>query len=464
MPRDMETCRQCGATLSTTDASCPSCGAGREEDEPDNLVELRRSPQGGAIAAADSAGDVEDEAPPVPAGTWASTSEHDALRDDPADDLDPPARLRRVREDAPGPGSLERTEARALRARSPGVRARAQARGLAIATEPDPHEAEPAPREPELERRRDAQVVAFPGAARPGVGSTSASAPGAATAPVTGSATTSATASSSGMRAHGLPGSEPGPPPKWLASELLRENVTDEPYGRTSRAAGALVGAAGAVAVVLEVYELEVALFGLIFGAVALVALLPMKFGLRAIGFTLLGTAGLVAAALWRTPAEGDEVGLASIGATLLAAAQLLRAVHRTSKFARVAMGLGIVVTGLWLVLGGGLDAMIVTSEQPELWLGPLVRALLVMVLAVSVLGFLDQHGDSGCRVWAWLVLAWTALEAIVAIATGTSGSMLGPIATPLFACVAALGWMQLFATTPGLGPREARASRTGDG
>jgi hypothetical protein len=149
------------------------------------------------------------------------------------------------------------------------------------------------------------------------------------------------------------------------------------------------------------------------------------------------------------------------MGTTLLAAAQLLRSVHRTSRFARAAMGVGIGVTAAWLALGGGLGAMVVHSMEPEAWLEPVVRASLLLVLALSVLGFLDDAGDSGCSVWPWLVLGWSALDGVVAIATGTAGSEIGAVATPLFAAIAAIGWMQVWATTPGLGREPARAART---
>ena len=125
---------------------------------------------------------------------------------------------------------------------------------------------------------------------------------------------------------------------------------------------------------------------------------------------------------------------------------------------------LGIAVTACWLALDGGLGAMVVHGDGLEDWLGPLARASLMIVLALSLLGFLDDSGTSGNHVWPWLVLGWIALEAAVTIAMLGTDQTLATAATPVFSAVAALGWMQVWATTPGLGAKEPVRARHGDG
>jgi hypothetical protein len=126
-------------------------------------------------------------------------------------------------------------------------------------------------------------------------------------------------------------------------------------------------------------------------------------------------------------------------------------------------------VSVAWLAFGGGLHAFTVSAATLDAWLGPLVRTGLLLVLAFSLLGYLDDGGTSGTGVWPWLVLGWCALESVATAFLGTR-ALLATLASPLFAAVAALGWMQVWATTPGLGvsprhaPSDASPRPKGDG
>jgi hypothetical protein len=247
----------------------------------------------------------------------------------------------------------------------------------------------------------------------------------------------------------------PPPPPRWLASELLSEKPIDRPYDWTARTLSAVSGLAGAAgAVMFAENGLDLFIVAL-FAGLAVLAMLPIPFLPRAGGFAVFGLGGLVYATWLRIEAgEGEWIGLATLGPTLLAAAQLFRAVHRGSRFAHTTMLLGIGLTASWMLLDGGLHGLVVTDLTLDGWIGPATRAALVVVLAMSLLAFLDNSGDSGCRVWPWLVLAWIACSS-AGSAILERGPVVAVVATPLFAAVAALGWMQVWAVTPGLGSRE---------
>lgn len=451
----MQTCSQCGASAAEEDGPCPSCGAARDVvrgDEPPRLSVVRSPVDPERAAGSHDEGD--DDATSVPAGTWAGATDSDTPPV-PFGDADS-RKMRRITADETG-GSDDRPDSRpdamrpARRVRvDSGTRGRA--RGLVVAATAE--ETEPTPTSDT--QRKQARVVAFPSAAATSGASPSGVRPG---------AEASASASSSGMRAN-VSGeiASPGGPPRWLASEILREKLPAEPYGWTSRAVAVVAGVGGALAAALLGGESGTHLgVAALLAAIAMGAMVPVPFAMRAGAFALLGSIGLAIATMARSTGAGTEIeGLATMGITLLAAAQLLRSVHRTSKFARAAMLVGIVVTASWLALAGGLGAMVVHGTTVEAWLGPLVRALLLVVLALSTLAFLDDTGDSGCSVWPWLVLGWSALDAVVAIALGTAESDIAAAATPLFATIAALGWMQVWATTPGLGREPGRARLDG--
>ncbi len=351
--------------------------------------------ESGIVLGSGSAAE-EDASKTVPAGTWASTSES-PRKSFPEQDT---RRIRRI-----PTGDIDvRSEPTMNRVRT-GPR---QSTALAIANAPE--ESEPL-KESEV-IQKEGRLVAFPTGATP----------------------------------HR---------PAWLASELLRERLPAEPYARVSRVLAVATGGGGALftAVFGGGSGAHLGLAGL-FLAVAIAALAPLGFRMRASVFAVLASIGLVIATTSVESGPGADVfGLVTLGTTLLAAAQLLRSIHRTSKFARAAMGLGIAVSASWLFLTGGLDAMVVQSTDWVAWCEPGARALLLVVLALSLLGFLDDTGDSGCRVWPWFVLGWCGLHAVLAILAESTGSDVAILAAAFFGSVAAFGWMQVWATTPQLGP-----------
>jgi hypothetical protein len=420
----METCSECGASVAEEDESCPSCGKAAVVNQEAQRFEVLRN------KAADESGIVlggktaeEDASTTVPAGTWASTS------DSPRRSV-PDQDTRHVRRFPTGDG-IERTEMRGDHtAMVQRMRTETRRSGaLAIANAPD--EAEPLRNNETL---KEGRLVAFPSAREDS------------------SKQAKADRSSDGPSSRRTTQNRP----IWLASELLRERLPAEPYARVSRVLAVAAGVGGALFTAFFGVGENGAHLGIagLLVAIAIAALAPLEFRMRAAAFAVLASIGLVIATTSVKAGPGADVfGLATLGTTLLAAAQLLRSIHRTSKFARAAMGLGIAVSASWLLLTGGLDAMVVQGTDWSAWFEPGVRALLLVVLALSLLGFLDDTGGSGCHVWPWLVLGWGGVRAVFGLLIEGTGSEVAILAAALFGSVAALGWMQVWATTPQLGP-----------
>jgi hypothetical protein len=291
----LDSCAHCGASLGSDDERCPSCGV----------------PRLSAAAPSDEP-PPDDDPPQVPVGTWASTSDHDGIPASTVFAESDTRRIRRIAAEAAEDDDARRERAeRVEREHTRPVRRRGRGRGVAPAA--DLEEQADGPEPP-----RD-RLVAIPGGRR-----TSERPP----------------ALSSGTAIRPPDGAiAPTPTPKWLASELLREDVPAEPYGWTSRIAGVAAGVVGAAigVVVGDLGGIDL-LPVVLFAGIAAVSMLPVSFSARAGGYAVLGLFGLVVCTLARIGDEGDAIGLATLGTTLLAAAQLLRRVQRSSKFARIAM------------------------------------------------------------------------------------------------------------------------------
>ena len=185
----MDTCGHCGSSVPDGASRCPDCGEPREA-----------------------------EAPAVPAGTWASTSE-------PSHAGEPDAGSRKLRRLPPRREDRDDTPIRAEPAprtsRADGFASSGRQRGLAVAVRAA---------DPEADARPPAQVVAFPRA----------------------------------RRAEEEPPAPPVEPPvrlqpRFLASEILRQPIPAEPMATTGRAASIVCGAiAASVALALGGLSAEV--------------------------------------------------------------------------------------------------------------------------------------------------------------------------------------------------------------
>jgi hypothetical protein len=257
--------------------------------------------------------------------------------------------------------------------------------------------------------------------------------------------------------------------PKYLASELLKTDwFPKRPLVRTARFGAVAVGVLGVIAMtVLGGAATSSLLLAGVFLACAAVGLAPVTPKLRAIALAALGVVGVGAVAAL-SGAYGDDpaMPLLAVCATLTTGGLLFRAAHRTSKGARSIVAVGLVALVLWLVLTGGIEALIVEHAAWQAWVSPSVRLLLIFVVLGGMLSFLDPQGHGGAWIAGASVLGWLVVYAsgslVLALwplrgpgAALGAPDMLAIAALPLAASIAAVGMCQALALL--LRPRKPR-------
>lgn len=397
-------------------------------------------------------GDEDEEAPTVPAGTWASTSVVDELAPRDADDTihselaseSSDGLVRRARRDASESRTVQRVEAR--QAKEILARKKADERSGSKSDDTSGSKA------------RAGKIVEFP-AGRSAADDATSSRSG------TKLKAESATSPEAEAPATAPAQSEAAevPQPRWLASELLREAPLIDPYARLSRAIALFCGVAGTAVSMVFGTEGPFALgIAVLFASIAIISVTPLRFLFRGAGFALLSSLGVAASAFVRSETAGDGVGLAVLGATLLASALLLRGIQARSRFAQAGILLGVAIAVTWLIVGGGFDSMVIHHFNDLSFLQPISRMLLIIAVALPAFSFVDEFGPSGSRVWAAVALAWLLFEAaativierheITTLSAAAPDWLLATASAPLFAIVGAFGWAQVWATIPGLG------------
>ncbi|MCZ7687155.1 MAG: hypothetical protein M5U28_53825 [Sandaracinaceae bacterium] len=248
--------------------------------------------------------------------------------------------------------------------------------------------------------------------------------------------------------------------PRYLASELLKQDwYPRTPLARSLRWGALAVGSVGAAAL-LALGASSPGALGLagILAACAVLGALPVAAQLRGVALAALGVSGTGLAG-WMRLDEGREPAAPLLVAciTLTASALFYRAAHRTARFARVLVAVGLGATAGWLVLTGGIDALVVETFVWHDWLFPALRVLLGLVVVVSLLTFLDPTGHGGAWAAGGALLVWLTLEMAASLASsawsaaGASSLSLAdpaPLATltfPLLAALAAGGLCQLW-------------------
>lgn len=258
------------------------------------------------------------------------------------------------------------------------------------------------------------------------------------------------------------------PRPKFLASELLKQDwFPREPLSRTLRWGSLGVGVLGAgVALGLGGVRGEALGIGALFLLCAICGAVPVRAPVRGAALAVVGAAG-AGWVSWMLTAAGDTVAtpLLVACATLSASGLFFRAAHRTSTLARVLAGVGLVATLGWLLLTGGVDALVVESAAWQSWVDPLSRVLLGLITLLAVLSFLDPTGHGGAWVAGSAFLGWLVLGSLGALALAVwplrggahgldwgSSKLIALAALPLFSAVAASGLCQVWVLVSGRG------------
>lgn len=258
------------------------------------------------------------------------------------------------------------------------------------------------------------------------------------------------------------PSDEPGEEdrPRYLASELLqKEWFPRAPLRRTLRWGSVALGVLG-VGTTFALGGLDGNAFGLValFALCAVAGVVPLEAELRGAALGLIGASG----AGWlgylsSADGAGAATPLLIACVTLTVAALLFRAAHKTSKLARVLVGVGLVAVAGYLVLTGGVDAMVVESMAWQSWVVPVSRFLLIATVLLGALTFLDPTGHGGAWILGGSLLGWLALDACGSLLVATwpvraPAAELTPErllvmgALPIFAAVTAGGLCQLLA------------------
>ena len=249
--------------------------------------------------------------------------------------------------------------------------------------------------------------------------------------------------------------------PKYLASELLKQDWWPvSPLKRTLRWGALGVGVLGAIAAVglggFGVNALGIAALFVVCGAAGIAPLKPQVRGLvlALTGGLGAGWVGYLRAIEHQSLSAPLLVGCATVSASAL----FFRASHRTSKLARALVAVGLAATLAWLVLTGGVDALIVESLEWQSWVEPTSRILLGLIGLLALLSFLDPTGNGGGWVTGGGFLVWLSLDALGSMAlhawpTRAAHAAMGwadhgwltSAALPLFCALAAGGLCQVF-------------------
>ena len=222
----------------------------------------------------------------------------------------------------------------------------------------------------------------------------------------------------SGTQRTHQPDVEEGPPrPKYLASELLAEDLTPaEPLRRTLRWGAVILGIAGAIASAvsggLSTASLTIAAVFAIAAAAGVAPLTPRQRGPILATFGVLGAAGAAWVGTASAVAGPSWMGIPLLTACVIVAvsALLFRGAHVVSRLARALVVVGIGALAGWLFLSGGIEATVVAAPAWQAFVFPVLRIGLVAVLLGAALTFLDPRGQGGAAIAAGGLLLWVTL------------------------------------------------------
>ena len=204
--------------------------------------------------------------------------------------------------------------------------------------------------------------------------------------------------------------------PPYLASEILREDLTPtEPGRRHMNVVLQVAPALGALAVLSSGIDRSATWVSL--GVLAVLFSLTrfeLHFHTLSLMVIGLGATGLAVTSGWRLLLGGSYDGpLLAATVTLLAAALLFRTWYRAAYTARVLVALALVLALTWATWTSHRELLALEFEWQS-WLPALAWYLFGILCLLSLLAFMGGETTGGCDVWALGLSIWYGLFACV--------------------------------------------------
>lgn len=204
--------------------------------------------------------------------------------------------------------------------------------------------------------------------------------------------------------------------PPYLASEILREDLTpSEPGRRHMNVVLQVAPALGAVAVLSSGIDrvatwVSLAVLALLF-TLTRFELPYQTLSLLVVG---LGVGGLSFSSGWRLLLGGSSDGpLLAATVTLLAAALLFRTWYRAAYTARVLVTLALVLALTWATWTSHRELLALEFDWQS-WLPALAWYVFGILCLLSLLAFMGGETTGGCDVWALGLSIWYGLFACI--------------------------------------------------
>jgi hypothetical protein len=244
--------------------------------------------------------------------------------------------------------------------------------------------------------------------------------------------------------------------PPYLASEILREDLTPSDPGRKHLDLILHIAPALGVVAVLSSGLHRVATWVSlgVLAAMFLLTRFELDHVLQSALVAGLGGLTLAAAATARVILGGGSDGpMLAAAATLLPAALLFRAWYRAAYTARVLVALALVLGLTWATWTSHSDLLALEFDWAS-WVPALAWYVYCLLCLLSLLAFMNEETTGGCDVWALGLWVWYGLYACsrFALEGGLAGPALEPnlqtlgLVEPALAAPTSVAFAQLFA------------------
>lgn len=211
--------------------------------------------------------------------------------------------------------------------------------------------------------------------------------------------------------------------PPYLASEILREDLTpSEPGRRHMNVVLQVAPALGALAVLTSGIDRGATWLSLAVLA-ALFTLTRFELPYHTMTVTVLGigAGGLGVCSAWRLWLGGQFDGpLLAATVTLLGGALLFRTWYRAAYTARVLVALALMLALTWATWTSHRELLALEFDWQS-WLPALAWYLFCILCLLSLLAFMSGETTGGCDVWALGLALWYGLFACVRFALESS-------------------------------------------